>query len=76
MNTTIRGNNLRAVTLMALLTVLVVVTVAFAMQRVATTGGDDPAIRTTSAGGSSLTEDPSIERHAEVVARYHGGSLR
>jgi hypothetical protein len=28
------------------------------------------------AGRPSLIDDPYIDRHAEVVARYHQGSLR
>jgi hypothetical protein len=75
MNTTMRGHNLKVVALMALLAVLFVVAAAFATQ-VATTGDGDSAVHAKSAAGSSLTEDSHIDRHAEVVARYHGGSLR
>lgn len=65
MNTTIGGHNFRAM-----------VAVVFAVQTAAKTSGGNPAMRARSAGGSSITEDPYIDRHAEVVARYHEGSLR
>jgi hypothetical protein len=75
MNTTIRGHNLRARVVMALLTVLIVLTVAlvFALRPAPTTSDRDanPAIHTSSADGtgrSSITEDP-IHRHVEVVQR-------
>ena len=32
--------------------------------------------RVGSAKVPALTQDPYVERHAEIIARYHGGSLR
>jgi hypothetical protein len=83
MNTTIRGHNLRVTVVMALLAVLLLLSVAlvFALQSAPTTTDRDanPANHAMSAGGkggSSLTEDPYFERHAEVVERLGHGSLR
>lgn len=78
MNPTIGGRNLKTAAAMALLVVLFLLAVAFGVQQAATTGDRDggTAMRATSVGGASLTEDPYIERHAEIIARYHGGSLR
>jgi Trk-type K+ transport system membrane component len=82
MNTTIRGHNLRARVVMALLAVLIVLTVALvsALQPAPTTSDRDasPANHAMSAagnGGSSLTEDP-IHRHGKAVERLGNGSLR
>ena len=75
MNTTMRGNDPKVAALMALIAVLFVLAVAFAVQQVAATGDRDgnPA---NSAKVPGLRQDPYIERHAEIIARYHGGSLR
>jgi hypothetical protein len=73
MNKAIRAHNLGAKMAMALIVaLLVLVALAFGMQEAVTTGGGEgkPAMHTTGAGGSSLTQDPYIDRHAEVVARY------
>jgi hypothetical protein len=75
MNLTIRGKSARVAALMALISVLFMLAVAFAVQQVAATGDRD-ARPASNAKVSSLTEDPYIERHAEIIARYHGGSLR
>ena len=80
MNTTIRGHNLRVTMVMALLAVLLVVAVLFAVQQAPTTSdrGGNPANHARSAdgaGGSSLDQDP-IHRHVKVVERLGGGSLR
>ena len=40
------------------------------------TSSEIPAMSGDGTGGSSSTEDPYIDRHAEVVARYHEGTLR
>jgi hypothetical protein len=52
-----------------------VLAVAFAVQQVAATGDRD-ASPANSAKVPGLRQDPYIERHAEIIARYHGGSLR
>jgi hypothetical protein len=83
MNTTIRGHNLRAWVVMALLAVLVLLTVAlvYTLRPVPTTSHGDAtpahrAVSTDGARGSTITKDPNIERHAEVVQRLGNGSLR
>lgn len=50
----------------------------FVVQRATTTGErvERPAIGTDGAKGPSITLDPNIERHAEVVARRNQGTLR
>jgi hypothetical protein len=80
MNTTIRGHNLRVTVVVALLAVLLLLAVVFAVWTAQTTSdrGDNPAIHASSAdgaGGSSLAENP-IHRHAKVVERVGEGSLR
>ncbi|HEX5700777.1 MAG TPA: hypothetical protein VFX77_09025 [Rubrobacter sp.] len=78
MNTTIRGHNLRATVVMALLAVLLLVAVVFAVWSAPTTSDGNPAMRARSAegtGGSSLAQDP-IHRHVEVVERLGDGHLR
>jgi hypothetical protein len=83
MNTTIRAHNLGVTMVIALIAVLVLSTVAlvYALRPLPTTGHGDatPAHRAISADGargSTITEDPTIERHAEVVERLGNGSLR
>jgi hypothetical protein len=78
MNTTIRGHNLRAWVVIALLAVLLLLAVAlvFARQPAPTTSNCDPAMSTGGKGGSISTHDPYLERHAEVVERLGNGSLR
>jgi hypothetical protein len=80
MNTTIRGHNLKVTMVMALLAVLLLATVLFAVWSAVTTsdGGGNPAYHARSAdgaGGSSLAEDP-IHHHVEVVERLGNGRLR
>ena len=78
MNKAMRTDNLKATVGMVLLAaLLLLVTLVFVLQPAITTGEreDDPAPQAMSAVGSDL-EDPYIDRHAEVVARYHEGSLR
>jgi hypothetical protein len=79
MNTTIRGHNLRVTIVMALLAVLLLVAVLFAVWSAQTTSdGGIPANHASSAdgaGGSSLAQDP-IHRHIKVVERLGDGSLR
>ena len=78
MNTTIRGHSLKVLAAMALLAVLLLSAIVFAVWATATANdrGGNPEIHATSGGGQILTQDPYIERHAEVIARYHEGSLR
>jgi hypothetical protein len=84
MNTTIRGHNLRARVVTALLAVLLLVAVAlvFALRSAPTTSDRDsnPANHAISADGkrgSISTQDPVLlKRHAEVVERLGNGSLR
>ena len=84
MNKTIPGHKPRVTRMIALLAVLLLllaVTLAFALQPAPTTSDRDasPANHAMSAedtGRSTITEDPYIERHAEVVERLGDGSLR
>lgn len=56
--------------LIAVLAVLVVALV-YMLHQDATTGPDSRGAHETRAtGGSSITKDPYIEHHAEIVARY------
>jgi hypothetical protein len=82
MNTTIRGHNLTVTVLMALIAVLFMMALAllYGMRSAPTAGDRDsaPAQRATSADGargSTITRDPYIARHAEVVQFLGGGSL-
>ena len=73
MNTTIRGHNPKTMAAIALIALALLLGVIFAAWPAATTsdrGDANPGIRATSAGGSGITDDPYIERHAEVVASY------
>jgi hypothetical protein len=81
MNTTIRGHTFGVKVVMALLAVLLLLTVAvvFALQPAPTTSDANPAIHAMSADGkrgSISTQDPYLERHAEVVNRLGDGNLR
>jgi len=83
MNETIRGHNPRIMVVIALVAVLLVLAVAlvFAPQSAPTTSARDAsttnhAMSAEDTGGSTITEDPYIERHAEVVERLGNGSLR
>ncbi len=53
-----------AVLLLALTLVIVVETIP------TTSGSANPAMSADGSGGSSITHDPYIDRHAEVVARH------
>jgi ABC-type phosphate transport system substrate-binding protein len=78
MSKAIRTDNFRARVGMVLLAgLLLLVTLVFVLQPAVTTSDreDDPAVQAISAGGSDF-QDPYIDRHAEVVARYHEGGLR
>jgi Trk-type K+ transport system membrane component len=83
MNKTIHDQDPRVTRMIALLAVLLLLLVAlvFALQLAPTTSDRDfsPANHAMSAddtGGSTITEDPYIERHAEVVQRLGDGHLR
>ena len=83
MNTTIRGHKPRVTRMIALLAVLLLLAVAlvFALRPAPTTSDREanPANHAMSAHGkrgSISTQDPYIERHAEVVQRLGNGSLR
>jgi hypothetical protein len=82
MNTTVHGHNLRATVVMALLAVTVLLTVAlvYALRPVPTASHGDasPVHRAIGADGarvSTITEDPNIGRHAEVVERLGDRNL-
>jgi hypothetical protein len=64
------SHNLRVAMMIA--AVLLVLTLVAAVQTTSTTGGRDatPAISSDGNGSSSLSDDPYIERHAEIVARH------
>ena len=79
----IGGHNLRVtMVIAALAVVLLVLTVVAVVQTAPTTSdrGVSPANHAMSADGTGgsrgLNYDPYIDRHAEVVARYHEDSLR
>jgi len=74
MNTTIRGHDFR--TIVALAALIVLVALVIVLRTTTPTGGGNPAIHARDTGGSSITQDPYNDRHAEVVARYHEGSRR
>lgn len=79
MNKATRAHNPRMMVALIAVLLLLAVAVAFALQPAAPIGADDPAFHATRAGGageSDFTDDPYIERHADVVARYHEGSAR
>jgi len=83
MNATLRGHNLTVTVVMALLAVTVLLTVAlvYALRPFPTAGHGDAtpahrAIGADAARGPTITKDPNIERHAEVVQRLGDGSLR
>ena len=83
MNTTIRGHNLRVTVVMALLAMLLLLAVGlvFGLQPTPTTSDRDanPANHVMSADGkrgSSIPQNPDVERHAEMIERLGNGSLR
>ena len=76
------GHNLKVtmvtVALAVVLLVLTLVVVVGTAPTNSDSGSANPANHAMSAdgsGGSSITQDPSIERHAEVVQRVGGGRL-
>jgi hypothetical protein len=77
MNEAISARSPRARVVTILLAVLLLLAVLVFVLRPAATSSD-PAVRTMSAGGggSSLTHDPYVARHADVVARYHEDRVR
>jgi hypothetical protein len=78
MNTTIRGHNLKVLAAMVLLALVLLSAIVFAVWMTAkvTDRPGNPEIHGTSGGGQIITQDLYIDRHAEVIARYHEGSLR
>ena len=82
MNQTVGGHNPRVTMAIAALAVLLLVLTVVAVIQTAPTSSDrgvSPANHAMSAegkGGSSVNHDPYIDRHAEVVARYHEDGLR
>ena len=81
MNEAIRTRNPWRTAAMVLIAVLVLLVVALVsmLQPAATTGSGGPAVHANSAegdGGAGIANDPFIDRHAEVVARYHQGNPR
>jgi hypothetical protein len=80
MSQAIGGHNLRAMmVIVALVAVLLALTLVAVVQTASTTsdGAANPAINAKGKGGSrSVNYDPAINRHAEVVQRLGGGSLR
>jgi hypothetical protein len=74
------GHNLRVTMVtLALAVALLVLTLVAVVQTTSTTsdsGNANPAMSADGSGGSSIAQDPLIERHAEVVQRLGGGSLR
>jgi hypothetical protein len=82
MNEVIRTRNPWRTVAMVLLAVLVLLVVALAsmLQPAAPIGAGGravhPSIHATSTGGPGVTEDPYIDRHAEVVAAYQQGVPR
>jgi len=76
MSQTIGGRNLKVMMVTLALAVLLL-TLVVVVETAPTTSDGNPAIHAmTGTGGASLTHDPYIDRHAEVVARLGGGSLR
>jgi hypothetical protein len=83
MSQAIRGHYLRRTMVIAALAVmLLALTLVVVVETTLTTSdrGDanlaNPAMSANGGAGSSVTYDPYIERHAEVVQRLGGGSLR
>jgi hypothetical protein len=79
MSKAIRGHNLGATVAMALIVgLLLLVGLVFAVHQATVTSDQagTPAISSDGQGGPDLSRDPYIERHAEVVARYHQNGRR
>ena len=76
MSKTMHGHHIRATVVMALIVVLLLLTLVVVIEPAATTSNRDENPAISDAGRPSLRDDPYIERHAEVVARYHQDSPR
>ena len=83
MNTTIHDHFLRVTRMIALLAVLLLLEVAlvFALPSAPTTSDRDVSranhmMSADGKRGSSIPQNPDVERHAEVVERLGNGSLR
>ena len=74
MGQAIRGHNLRVMMVIAALAavLLVLTLVAVVWTTAPTSDSANPAMSADGNGGSSIAQDPLIERHTEVVARHHG----
>ena len=73
MSQAIGGHNLRVTMVtLALAVLLLALTLVVVVETAPTTSDSNPAIHAMSGtGGASLTHDPYIDRHAEVVAAYN-----
>jgi hypothetical protein len=76
MGQAIRGHNLRVMMVIAALAAVLLVLILVAVVQTTSTTSDsgnpaNPAMSADGSGGSSIAQDPLIERHAEVVARHH-----
>jgi hypothetical protein len=80
MSQAIGSHNLRVTMVIATLAImLLALTLVVGVVSTTTTsdrGGTNPAMSADGERGSSITHDPNIERHAEVVQRLGNGSLR
>ena len=82
MSKAIRGHNLWAMVAMVAMVLIVglllLVSLVFAVHQATLTSdrAGTPAISSDSQGGPDLSRDPYIERHAEMVARYHRNGRR
>ena len=80
MSQAIGGHNSRVTMVtLALAVLLLALTLVVVVRTAPTTSasnGNQANHVMSATGGSSITQDPLIDRHAEVVARYHQVSLR
>jgi uncharacterized membrane protein YdfJ with MMPL/SSD domain len=79
MGRTIAGHNLKVTMVIAALAVVPVVLILVAVVQAASTTSDrstNPAMSAEGKGASSFNYEPDIDRHAEVVQRLVGSSLR
>jgi hypothetical protein len=82
MSQTVGGHNPRVTMVIVALAVLLLVLTLVAVVQTASTTSDrgvppaNPVMRADGPGARSVNYDPYIDRHAEVVARYHEDSLR
>jgi len=76
MTQTMRGHNSKVtmvtVALAVVLLALTLVVVVHTSPTTSDSGSANPAMSADGSGGSSITRDPYIDRHTEVVARHNG----